>query len=353
MYSMTEVFTLESLRTKEQLTRIPKSSNVYEVLFPTCYMKNYRRVICEWFIDIQNDISLDQRTVHVATFYLDICMFKLYSTNNVYEPANQMRGPSTASKFDPRRSLQLLGACCMWIAAKRDETCGDSKLTLNHLVRYCRDIYTKQQFLQMELYALELLDWGLEDVSCVDFLNVILLANNNTLDNLVIDYAKEILNATLLCTLTRPHPNLFERLNSLFGTQSVNSNLSHTYASLWMTMLNYPSLMAICSLLTAFFVCHFNFNAYEQGQEQGPIVNSIDQFGDVIANYYHEEMEKAFGFTLEQVILCCRILYIFLEQTLAAHPVAIQQTTQQQTSINQNQTFGEDPDDLQCDEDVN
>jgi len=388
-----------SLHSKQNQIRARKTSTIYQQLYSTSYMKRYRPVVCDWFFEIQFATGLEQRTVHVATLYMDLCMYKLYATNRVAHPAASLA--ESNGLFNIKHCLQLLGACCLWISAKRDETYGDSKLKLSTLTQYCCNMYSRKEFKDMELFLLELLEWELEDTPSVDFLETMFLSPkemsevvNDCEDEMQDDeeddsqfnnfkqsvkyYAKMVLDTSLLNTLIPSSNNkqndAFERLKQLFNLTLPHNNFlqqqfEHTYVSLWITMLNYPSLLALASVLTGIFLHHQYDAPFDQGQQcnffadnNNNTFTSIEQFYEVISHYWTTEMEDNIGYSLEQVVICCRVLYTFfqIEQEKQAANVTTAPTTLVPTTnttvrtipSDESRTTGLDPSYLVCNEQI-
>ncbi|KAG2388103.1 hypothetical protein C9374_000953 [Naegleria lovaniensis] len=344
----------DALHFKQNQSRTRKTSAVYQQLINSSYMRRYRSVVCDWFFEIQYAVSILQRTIHVATFYMDLCMFKLYSENRVV--GSSTNNQSREGLFNIKQYLQLLAACCLWIATKRDETYGDSKLKLDNLIQYCCNTYTKQEFQQMEIFVLDLLEWELEDTPSIDFLETMLVADNQNFDlggddeedptmkdeedthftafkETVKQYSSMVMDASLLGTLsTRQSDDSLERLKQHFNIIvpcHLEQHFEHTYISMWITMLNYPSLMALSSLLLGLFLYHQYDAPFESGQMLFDIQpsastfrnrqsdSSTELFDEVLTHYWTVEMEENVGYNFEQVAICSRILYTFFQREQA------------------------------------
>ncbi|EFC42581.1 cyclin box fold domain-containing protein [Naegleria gruberi] len=370
-----------SLSQKQSQVRTRKTASVYQQLYTSSYMKRYRSVVCDWFFEIQYALSLSQRLVHVATLYMDICMYRLYSTNRVACPSTNI-APGEGL-FSIKQYLQLLAASCLWISTKRDETYGDSKLKLDTLVQYCCGMYTKQNFQEMEAFVLDLLEWELEDTPSIDFLDTMMASDSdlsseddmedeesseeetfNNFKESVKHYSKMIIDSSILNTLVtgsnKEKMDTFEQLKQLFNIHVPSQyvqQLEHTYISLWITMLNYPSLLALSSLLSGLFLYHLYESPFEQGQLSGIYqsadMTTLEQFEDVLSHYWTSDMEMNIGYSLEQVAICSRILYTFfhIEQSKTSVEEKPKRETQRPSNNTRSETtHGLDQMNLACNE---
>jgi hypothetical protein len=102
----------------------------------------YRKILCDWLVDVQGEYQLSIETLHTAFLLIDRCM--------------QLK------KEIPTKDIQLLGATCLFVAAKFCET---SHPSLSDMVWVCDHAFTHQQHRDMEMEVLFLTGFVVRSVT--------------------------------------------------------------------------------------------------------------------------------------------------------------------------------------------
>jgi len=109
-----------------------------------------RSILVDWLVEVGEEYKLQTETLHLAVSYID--RFLSYMAVQ-------------------RSKLQLVGAACMFIAAKYEEIYPPD---VSEFVYITDDTYTKRQVLRMEHLVLKVLDFELSSPTTFLFLNKIL-----------------------------------------------------------------------------------------------------------------------------------------------------------------------------------
>ena len=96
----------------------------------TLYL-SHRKILCDWLVDVQHEYALSDETRQSSFLLLDRCLQVMSDLS--------------------RDKIQLLGATCIFIAAKFCET---SHPALAEMVWVCDNAYTRQEHVDMEIRAL-------------------------------------------------------------------------------------------------------------------------------------------------------------------------------------------------------
>lgn len=102
-----------------------------------------RTTILEWLSNFQREFRLEISSLHTAMNLFDRYM--------------------TARDSIPRNEWQLLGAACMWTAAKYTETPVNTP-GLSVITALCCDLYDERQVMKMESKVLETVQWDLSSI---------------------------------------------------------------------------------------------------------------------------------------------------------------------------------------------
>ena len=105
-----------------------------------------RSLVVDWLFDVSNEWNLFDDTIHYAVSYMDRYLFL---------------------KHQEVGTFQLLGATCMWIAAKYNEIYPPE---LDDFVYIAADTYSKKSFLRMEADVLSVLNFELSKPTTKTFL---------------------------------------------------------------------------------------------------------------------------------------------------------------------------------------
>jgi hypothetical protein len=105
-----------------------------------------RSIVVDWLFEVSNQWKLFDDTIHYAVSYMDRYLFLKHQ------------------KVD---TFQLLGATCMWIAAKYNEIYPPE---LDDFVYIAADTYSKKSFLRMEADVLSVLNFELSKPTTKTFL---------------------------------------------------------------------------------------------------------------------------------------------------------------------------------------
>ncbi|XP_065649938.1 cyclin-J isoform X2 [Hydra vulgaris] len=126
----------------------------------------YRRLLIDWLAVISEKLFLSHGILHLSVVYMDTMMEKW--------------------EFSKRSQLNLLALCCLWIAAKLDET--DNRIPLISTLKcFVANSFEQDDFMQMELNIMQSLDWRLLLPTSVHFLDLY-LSNSICLDDLHVGY---------------------------------------------------------------------------------------------------------------------------------------------------------------------
>jgi len=109
-----------------------------------------RSILVDWLVEVGEEYKLQTETLHLAVNYID----RFLSTMAVQ-----------------RSKLQLVGAACMFIAAKYEEIYPPD---VGEFVYITDDTYNKRQVLRMEHLVLKVLDFDLSVATCHIFLHKML-----------------------------------------------------------------------------------------------------------------------------------------------------------------------------------
>ncbi|XRB06124.1 cyclin-D [Pycnococcus provasolii] len=145
------------MRAKER-----QSYERYGINLAGCHVR-VRAAFVEWVLDVCEELQLTLSTASTAVLYADRVL------GNVKVPS---------------KSLLLVGACCVLVAAKFEEP--ESKVpTLKKLHETIIDIYSEELMRKMELAILTELKWDLASVTPAHFVDYFLTSNRHgALDNL-------------------------------------------------------------------------------------------------------------------------------------------------------------------------
>ena len=99
----------------------------------------HRAILVDWLFELSNEWEFFDDTIHYAVSYMDRYLF---------------------SKKEDRGTLQLLGATCMWIAAKYNEIYPPE---LDYFVYMAAETYSKKSFLRKEADVLTVLNFQLSN----------------------------------------------------------------------------------------------------------------------------------------------------------------------------------------------
>jgi hypothetical protein len=106
----------------------------------------HRAIVVDWLFEVSNKWEFFDDTIHYAVSYMDRYLFL---------------------KHQEVGTLQLLGATCMWIAAKYNEIYPPD---LSDFVYIAADTYSKELFLRMEANVLSALNFELSKPTTKTFL---------------------------------------------------------------------------------------------------------------------------------------------------------------------------------------
>ena len=109
-----------------------------------------RKILFDWLVDVQREYRLTTQTLHMAFNLIDRYFEKQWDI--------------------PTARIQLLGATCLWIAAKFHEIHHPS---IAEMVWICDDACTEDQFRIMEIYVLQHLEWKLRLVTPFEFVSAL------------------------------------------------------------------------------------------------------------------------------------------------------------------------------------
>merc|ERR1711962_1368718 len=112
---------------------------------------NMRQILVDWLVEVSEEYKLQTETLHLAVNYID--RFLSYMAVQ-------------------RAKLQLVGAACMFIAAKYEEIYPPD---VSEFVYITDDTYSKRQVLRMEHLVLKVLGFDLSIPTTFLFLNKIVL----------------------------------------------------------------------------------------------------------------------------------------------------------------------------------
>ena len=98
-----------------------------------------RTILIEWLVQIQEEFQLCHETLYKAVIMKDLYLSRTTDCIKMEE-------------------YQLVGACCLWIAAKYEEIYPPN---LSNFSSLCDNIYSKRRFMQMERDIMRTLDFQL------------------------------------------------------------------------------------------------------------------------------------------------------------------------------------------------
>lgn len=110
----------------------------------------HRKILLDWLVDVQSEYQLSIETLHTAFILIDRCLQIKQDLQTAH--------------------IQLLGASCLFIAAKFCET---SHPSLSDLVWVCDHAFTHQQHRDMEMEVLDMTGYDVRSVtpcSCIEAL---------------------------------------------------------------------------------------------------------------------------------------------------------------------------------------
>ena len=113
---------------------------------------NMRSVLVDWLIEVCEEFSLENQTLHLAVAYID----KFLSVMSVQ-----------------RGKLQLVGTACLLIASKFEEIFPPD---VSDFIYVTDDTYTDKQLLKMEQLILKTLNYNVSKPTALDFLEIFLVA---------------------------------------------------------------------------------------------------------------------------------------------------------------------------------
>jgi len=149
----------------------------YKVFNPAAEYVRYRRIVVDWMTEVGNECDLQPMTTHMAVNYLD-----------------RILGQTTVHKT----RLQLVSLVCILVAAKHDEE-PDYVPTIEKLNGCTNYAYSPELIKEMEILVLKCLDWHLNVVIPLHFLNLFNYCNI-VFDNDDIDGGKPHTEAIILYT---------------------------------------------------------------------------------------------------------------------------------------------------------
>lgn len=150
---------------------------------------NMRSVLVDWLIEVCEEFSLENQTLHLAVAYID----KFLSVMSVQ-----------------RGKLQLVGTACLLIASKFEEIFPPD---VSDFIYVTDDTYSDRQLLKMEQLILNTLNYNVSKPTALDFLEIFLVAagHKKTTENSAEgeDCNKVRSLAMFLCELTLQDSNTF------------------------------------------------------------------------------------------------------------------------------------------------
>ncbi|EAY10764.1 Cyclin, N-terminal domain containing protein [Trichomonas vaginalis G3] len=181
-----------------------------------------REILVKWLINVHHEFNFASDTLFNTIAYLD----QVLSKKNIH-----------------KNRLQLVGAVCLWMAAKVEEI---RIPPVNELIELCNEPYTQAQFCRYEAKILQLLNFRLQYPTTKSFLRRYLVAVSA--DNPLIEVAGFMCEASLLdhrilqfrpsvvafgiivCSMTaigRPCPvNLLKKYAHFENLSEVNSTIN-------------------------------------------------------------------------------------------------------------------------------
>lgn len=109
-----------------------------------------RRTAVGWMVEVSAEFGLQQETLHLATSLLDRFL--------------------ASSRAVPRGQLQLVGVCCLLVAAKHEE---EAHPSVHEFVRIADNCFTAADLLRMESLLLSALSFRVEAPTAHTFLSLI------------------------------------------------------------------------------------------------------------------------------------------------------------------------------------
>ncbi|XP_073970764.1 G2/mitotic-specific cyclin-B-like [Rhodnius prolixus] len=203
---------LRALEMKYKIKKWPLNSNVNEKM---------RGTLIDWLVDVQVEYELLQESLHLAVSLIDRFI--------------QISSEVNAKNF------QLIGVCCMAIAAKFEEV---QPLSVSDFLYLCNNAYNINEFRQMEAAILSTLDFQIARPLSISFLRRYSLAGRAERRQHI--YAKYILDLVLLePTLCHVKPSLIAASACFISLCITHGNFNPSH---WTDQLIYYSKYSFNSL---------------------------------------------------------------------------------------------------------
>ncbi|XP_022093413.1 G2/mitotic-specific cyclin-B3-like isoform X2 [Acanthaster planci] len=171
--------------------------------------RHMRAVLVDWLVEVQENFELNHETLYLAVKLVDRYLMQKAVTRDV---------------------LQLLGATSLFIACKYDERCPPA---LDDFKYICDDAYERQQFIDMEMAILALLDFDLGIPLSYRFLRRYAKCAHASMETLTL--------ARFILELSLTEAQFLETRDSLIAAAALLLAFKMTKTGEWDTTLQYYS----------------------------------------------------------------------------------------------------------------
>lgn len=228
------------LRNKELVQHHKRQSTVNPRL-PSAYVAKHRATCSEWLHDVAEVEKLSSQTLHMSMSLMD-------------------RFLSQVPTFQ-KSKYQLLAATCFLVCAKREEAEEDVP-SISEFCTMCDNQFTKQEFIQMEAFLLNTLEWDIAECTPLHFLNF---------------YVEKGISAEEASISDAPR--ILEYAGLLIDLQLHDRNALQAYV---------PSIIAASAVATARVIVGLSLWNPELSAVTSYSLNDIQECSQVLYSYYCE-----------------------------------------------------------------